>query len=128
MIQEHLLFRSVVSADELALCSGEQKKTFAELNRCVRSVAVVLRQLDLPQGSVVLTCLADKALDWILTLAIHHEGLVSISNLGYSALEAIDAKLIVSDKALQVSQSARTLLIDWRWLESLPLASEDFAP
>lgn len=128
MIQDYLVFRSQVSGNAIAVVSRVRQQTFAELRDRVRAVASDLRQRGLPSGSVVGTCVSDKALDWVLTLAIHHEGLVSCSNLGYSPFEAVDADWLFTDRALKHGDPATTSLVDWAWLDSLPSPASDFGP
>ena len=128
MIQEYLAFRARLSGQATAVVTPERQLTFAELRDRVRAVSAHLRQLGLPSDSVVVTCIADKALDWVLTLAIHHEGLVSCSNLGYTPLEGVDADWCFSDRQLSHGDPARTTLVDWVWLEALPSALGDIQP
>lgn len=128
MIQDYLSFRAQVSGQAVALVSAARQLTFAELRDRVRAASAHLRQLGLPSGCVVLTCIADKALDWVLTLAIHHEGLVSCSNLGYAPLEAVDPGWCFSDRRLEHGDPARTSLVDWTWLEGLPSVAGEVQP
>lgn len=128
MIQDYLAFRSQVSGQATAVVTAARQQSFAELRHSVLAVAAHFRQLGLPSGSVVLTCVADKALDWVLTLAIHHEGLVSCSNLGYAPVESVAADWLFSDRRLSHGDPARTALVDWAWLDSLPSPAPDFGP
>ena len=128
MIQDYLTFRAQVSGQATAVVTAARQLTFAELKDRVRAVAAHLRQLGLPVGSVVVTCLADKALDWVLTLAIHHEGLVSCSHLGYSPLEVVHADWLLSDRKLSHGDPVRTSVVDWAWLDALPSAVADGGP
>ena len=77
MIQHYLAFRAQVSGQATAVVTADRQMSFAVLMERVRAVSAHLRQLNLPAGSLVVTYIADKALDWVLTLAIHHEGLLS---------------------------------------------------
>ena len=128
MIQEYLAFRARLSGQATAVVTPERQLTFADLMERVRAVSAVLRQLGLPSGRVVVTCVADKSLDWVLTLAIHHAGLVSCSNLGYTQLGSVHPDWLFSDRELSHGDRARTTLIDWPWLAALPPAPGDMQP
>jgi long-chain acyl-CoA synthetase len=128
MIQDHLNFRARLSGHDIAIHYGGQAITFEELRDQVRAVAASLRQFDLPPGSIVSTCMADKALDWVLALAIHHEGLVSCSNLGYSSVNAFETDLWITDRALSHGSPARTWQLNADKLAALPAPTADFSP
>ncbi len=128
MIQHYLAFRAQVSGQATAVVTADRQMSFAVLMERVRAVSAHLRQLNLPAGSLVVTYIADKALDWVLTLAIHHEGLVSCSNLGYAPSEIVNSDWRFSDRGLQHGDLTRTSVVDWAWLDALPSASVDIAP
>jgi long-chain acyl-CoA synthetase len=128
MIQDYLLFRARLSPEDPATLGSGPNMTFRELCDRVRAVAAELRRRRLPRGAIVVTCVSDKALDWVLTLAIQHEALVSCSNLGYAAVDAFAYDLLITDRFLAHGTPEKTWLVDAAALSTLPAPGDALAP
>ncbi len=126
---DHLYFYAAYQPDALAIESPNGRMTFGELNTRVRSVAARLRAMSVGAGDIVATHIADRAADWIITLAVMHEAAVSASIFGYLPLPpALCAGHVLSDRALDARDvaGAPVTCVDSSWFE--PAAAVGIAP
>lgn len=85
---EHLAFHARLRPAATALLRTDHRVSYGELIILVRRAARKLRAAGIRPGEVVVTCLPGKYPDWIISLALAHEGAVSCANFGDSPLDA----------------------------------------
>jgi acyl-CoA synthetase (AMP-forming)/AMP-acid ligase II len=117
------LLESAVAAspNASALHTEERTYSFVELRNLATNIARELRDQGLRPGDVVATALPN-AMDWMVTLAAAHEGLLSVSlyhggqasDIGASVVIAVPDRLIVNP-----DPSIRVEVIDEQWIRSL---------
>lgn len=126
---DHLVFRARVEPGSVALQALQRQLTFGQLLRFVRRLGARFRQIGIQPGQVVVTSIPDKYLDWIMTLALSHEGAVSCSNQGHASLEGVLAyDWMITDRAVGHFPARKTIVIDRNWLAALEDPPQPIAP
>jgi acyl-coenzyme A synthetase/AMP-(fatty) acid ligase len=129
---DHLFFYAAYQPDAIAIESPNGRMSFGELHTRVRSVAAKLRAMGVDAGDIVVTHIADRAADWIVTLALMHEAAVSASVFGYLPLPpTLRAARVLSDRVLDplAVAGACVTCLDSSWfdpVESPAVAPRDF--
>ncbi len=111
--------------EAIALVTPSTTYTFAQLRAATRNIAGVLRENGIRAGDIVATKLsADR--EWLLTLALLHEGVVTCSVWEESHADLARASLLITDTSLaDPSVATPRLVIDQKWI--LRAAAEDNA-
>jgi long-chain acyl-CoA synthetase len=116
---EHLVFRAKLQPDGIALQSLSSSTNYRALLALVRKTAERLRQAGVKPGQVVLTCLPNKNVDWIVTLALFHEGAITCSNHGFSETPAeLNVDFSIINKNASFNPPGQAILVDASWFES----------
>lgn len=123
----YLYYRAKFQSDDVGVQGPANNLTWRQLLAAVRGTANQMRQVGLLPGQLVVTCLSDPQLDWIVTLALMHEAIASCATFGQLPPE-LAADFALSTVQLPQVPSDRTLLIDAEWLKNLPPAPENFKP
>ena len=124
-ILDNLFFRAKCQPDNIAIQSVDGAITFRQLQSIVKKLANKFRQLGFQSGQLAITCLPDKQLDWIVTLALAHEALASCSNHGYAPINSdLGVDWVITDKVLSTSVHNQTLLIDAEFIKAVERESE----
>lgn len=91
------LLKSAVSAapDAVALQTEDRTYSFVELHNAATHIARVLREQGLRPGDLVATALPN-AMDWMVTLAAAHEGLLSVSLYHGGQAKEIGAAVVIA--------------------------------
>ncbi|HWQ10980.1 MAG TPA: fatty acid--CoA ligase family protein, partial [Holophaga sp.] len=125
---EYLYFRTRFNGSAIAtqrLGRGLSNTQFLAL---VRGVACKLRNAGVGPRQVVVTCLKNPHTDWILTLALMHEAVVTCSNHGFAPIPAgLSPDLVITEQAMPGVPAGSQLVIDDAWLRELPAVPGDFA-
>ncbi|MBI5279176.1 MAG: long-chain fatty acid--CoA ligase [Burkholderiales bacterium] len=107
---DHLRFRARLDPNGIAMQRLQGQLTHAALYRLVKLYALKFREAGIRPGQLVVTSTVDKALDWIATLALIHEGAVTCSNHGYAPWSAsADYDWMLVDRARHAFDAARTI-------------------
>jgi acyl-coenzyme A synthetase/AMP-(fatty) acid ligase len=132
---DYLVAAAREHADALALVTPTSSFTYAELRRVTRNIAGVLRAHGVRAGDVVATTVSAD-IEWILTLALIHEGVVTCSVWEDAQAERAGISLLITDTAVDASSfSTPRLVIDHAWMlrasdtdnsyEPVPFAGSD---
>lgn len=119
---DFLLYRFRLDPAAIALRRPSGQISFAELLLRVKRVARILRSAGVRPGQVVVTAIADKSLDWIVTLAIFHEAAVSCSYGRYKPWTAPFGYdwIVVDDSGASSPPGGNVIVIERR----MPLSEE----
>ncbi len=128
---EYLYFLAKLQPDAVAVqwVGGEWR--YGQLLALVRAAAGRLRAAGVGPGAHVVTCLPDRAVDWLVTLAAMHEAAVTASTQCYAPVPAaLRADFVVTDLELapDVVGTARVVCIDPSWLQLGSAAPDPGAP
>lgn len=118
---EYLRFRARAQPRSVAIQTLDGGFSYGGLWATVRAMAWKLRQWRALQERVVVTCLGDRQTEWVLTLALMHEGAITCSNHGYAPIPAsLAPDLVITDRAEEIEGAGDTLVLDSAWLDDLP--------
>lgn len=115
---EFLAFRARFQPDWIAMQAPDKRCTFAELHTMVRKLGNHLAKAGVRPGHVVVTAIADKYLDWIMTLALAHEAALSCSNHGHGPIESLDYDWIVTGRPMPHFPPEKTIVFDTAWIQA----------
>jgi long-chain acyl-CoA synthetase len=111
-----------------ALVTTTTSLTFAELRRATRNIAGVLRERGIRAGDIVATMLSPER-EWIVTLALLHEGAVTCSVWEESQLSLVSPSLFINDTpAVGPSRTTPTLVVDDEWIRRASEQDNAYAP
>ena len=85
---DHVVFRAKLQPRAIASQRIGHQLTFAQMMFLAKRFAAQLRKAGVQPGQVVVTAIPDKGLDWLLTLALFHEGAITCSLGGYEPWKA----------------------------------------
>ena len=123
---EHLYFWARVRPDDAAIQRLTGTVTWRELLLRVRGVACKLRRMGIRPNQIAMTWLNSQP-DWIVTLALMHEGVISCATPGVFPGE-LNADWVLSGRPLPPLPSSRVISVDDAWLDDLPQVPQDFRP
>jgi long-chain acyl-CoA synthetase len=113
----------------IAIVNEKRSITYEQLNILVRKFALKFRKMGIQPGDLVVTRLSNT-LDWISTLALISQGVITCSKSGRAAIDpALGAKFLISDGTL-IWNSHNTIILDDAWIadaenSEIGLLSED---
>jgi acyl-coenzyme A synthetase/AMP-(fatty) acid ligase len=113
----------------IAIVNEKRSITYEQLNILVRQFALKFRKIGIQPGDFVVTQLSNT-LDWISTLALMSQGVITCSKSGRVAIDpALGAKFLISDGTL-IWNSNNTIILDDAWIadaenSDVGLLSED---
>jgi acyl-coenzyme A synthetase/AMP-(fatty) acid ligase len=113
----------------IAIVNEKRSITYEQLNILVRQFALKFRKMGIQPGDFVVTRLPNT-LDWISTLALMSQGVITCSKSGRAAIDpALEAKFLISDGTL-IWNSHNTIILDDAWIadaedSEIGLLSED---
>ena len=126
---DHLYFRAKFQPDAIALQSLNSSISNRMLLMLVQKVARKLRERGVKPGHVVVTCLPEKNIDWIVTLALFHEATVTCSNHGYSQIPSeLDVDYFVTKRSIPHFHLDKTIVVDPEWFKQDPTQQTDTDP
>jgi long-chain acyl-CoA synthetase len=112
----------------LALVTPTATFSFAELRRVTRNIAGVLREHGVRAGDIVATKLSAD-IEWILTLALIHEGAVTCSVWEEVHAALVPSALFITDTPVADARlTERTLLIDAEWVRRASVEDNAYEP
>ena len=116
---EHLIFRARISPQAIAVQGHEKSVSYEQLLLIVKGVAKKLRALGIQPQEVVLTCISGMYWEYILTLAMLHEGIVGCAGHSYK-IDGISIKpdWVLSDQMPEDYASEKVIIINGDWLKS----------
>ncbi len=124
---EHLYFRAKCLPNSVAIQRLDGAITYRQLLEVVRSIAFKFRELGVRPSQVAVTCLPNRQMDWIVTLALMHEAAVTCSNHGYSEIpQELGVDWVMTDRAVGGVSEDRMVIIDKSWLKDLQQVPGDF--
>lgn len=124
---DYLLFHASYRGDDIALQGLAFRLSYAQLLPMVRAAAARLRAQGIGPGTTVVTMIADKHIDFIVTLAAMHEGAATMSCVDLSDYPpGIAPTLVVTDRA--IGCAAPCLHIDGAWLSDTTLGGDPTPP
>ena len=116
---EHLIFRARISPRAIAVQGFEKSVTYQQLLQIVKRVAKKLRAEGISPQQVVLTCISRLYWEYILTLAMLHEGMISCAGHSYQREGiGIEPDWVLADQMPENSASKKVILIDGEWFKS----------
>ncbi|HWQ10979.1 MAG TPA: fatty acid--CoA ligase family protein [Holophaga sp.] len=125
---EYLYFRTRYNGGAVATQRLGGGLSNAQFLAMVRGIACKLRNAGVGPRQLVVTCLKNPHTDWILTLALMHEAVVTCSNHGYTPLPAgLSPDLVITERVMPDVPAGSQLVIDEAWLRELPAVPGDFA-
>ena len=99
----------------IAIVNEKRSITYEQLNILVRQFALKFRKMGIQPGDLVVTRLSNT-LDWISTLALMSQGVITCSKSGRAAIDpALEAKFLISDGTL-IWNSHNTIILDDAWI------------
>ena len=99
----------------IAIVNEKRSITYEQLNILVRQFALKFRKMGIQPGDLVVTRLSNT-LDWISTLALMSQGVITCSKSGRAAVDpALEAKFLISDGTL-IWNSHNTIILDDAWI------------
>ena len=99
----------------IAIVNEKRGITYEQLNVLVRQFALKFRKMGIQPGDLVVTRLSNT-LDWISTLALMSQGVITCSKSGRAAIDpALGAKFLISDGTL-IWNSHNTIILDDAWI------------
>ena len=99
----------------IAIVNEKRSITYGQLNILVRQFAIKFRKIGIQPGDLVVTRLSNT-LDWISTLALMSQGVITCSKSGRAAIDpALGAKFLISDGTL-IWNSHNTIILDDAWI------------
>ena len=116
-LYEYLEFRARLEPQAIAIQSLGRALTFQQLHALVKWVAGKLRRTGVQPRQAVVTATTDKELDWVLALALAHEGATSCSNHAYSAWKAsFDYDWLLTDN--EALEGDKAVVVDTSWIRA----------
>jgi acyl-coenzyme A synthetase/AMP-(fatty) acid ligase len=124
----YLGYRALADARRVALIDDHRTISFAQLASIVAGAAIQLRARGVRPGQVVMTELPEKSIDWVLTLALMHEGAVTCSaDEALSGAGSIRPDWRVRRRGAQRADIPE-IIIDQRWLDAATAARASLDP
>ncbi|MBT8606625.1 long-chain fatty acid--CoA ligase [Polynucleobacter paneuropaeus] len=116
---EHLIFRARISPQAIAVQGHEKSVTYKQLLLIVKGVAKKIRDLGIQPQEVVLTCISGMYWEYILTLAMLHEGVVGCAGHSYKIEGiSIEPDWVISDQMPEAYPSEKVIIINGEWFKS----------
>ena len=99
----------------IAIVNEKRSITYEQLNILVRQFALKFRKMGIQPGDLVVTRLSNT-LDWISTLALMSQGVITCSKSGRASIDpGLGAKFLISDGTL-IWNSHNTIILDDAWI------------
>lgn len=116
---KHLISHATLSPDKSAIVSTKLSISFKECLEKVRHLSLKFRKLGIKPGQIVVVIFEDRTLEWLITLALIHEGTVTISH-SYSKLpDELKADFILCDREFDKSLFiAKSQILDQDWFKA----------
>jgi len=90
LLIDYLIFRSKLEPEAIAIKAYDEEITFRQLYILTKKIANKLQEIGVRVGQHISTSIHDRKLDWLITLALFHEGAITCSthldfslNLGF---------------------------------------------
>jgi acyl-coenzyme A synthetase/AMP-(fatty) acid ligase len=101
-----------------AIISLKKEVSFIELSKLVKNLSNNFRKFGIKPGQIIVVCFQDKTIEWIVTLALIHEGVVTVSNHGYAELpNELKPDYILVDRPASHLFPFQTILLDEKWFK-----------
>ena len=126
---DHLVFRARAQPSRPALLWLDKGLSFDQLLEQVRMIAARLRRIGVRPGQIAVTCVPARRVDWALTLALHHEGVITCSNHGLGST-GIDDQVdwVFTVAPVPWVPNERQVLVDREWTEGTRAELADISP
>ncbi|WP_048438541.1 class I adenylate-forming enzyme family protein [Caenimonas sp. SL110] len=116
-LYDHLVFWARLSPKAPALQSLKIELNFLQLLRLTRRFATGLREAGVKPGHVVIVATPNKDIDWIVTLALMHEGAITNSTPGYEAVgSGLAHDWVVTDAPEPKLDGTKTIRLTNEWI------------
>ncbi|MDP3619381.1 MAG: class I adenylate-forming enzyme family protein [Ramlibacter sp.] len=116
---DHLVFWARLSPSAPALQSLKVQLTFLELLRLTRIFAGGLRESGVKPGQVAIVATPNKDIDWIVTLALMHEGVITNSTPDYADVTSGPAHdWVITEAPEPTLAGPRTIRLTGPWIEA----------
>lgn len=120
-----LQFRVKSEPYAIAIKAYGRDISFRQLLILVKKIAHLLRRAGIQPGQRVITSIANRQVEWLITLALLHEATISCSNHGYAPIdEALDFSWHITDDP-QAQASPEIIKLDAAWLDAATKESAD---
>ena len=100
---KYLISHSVSSPDKPAIVSTKLSISFKECLEKVKNLALKFRKLGIKPDQIVVIIFEDRTLEWLITLALIHEGAVTVSHIYYKLPDELKADFILCDREFDKS-------------------------
>ena len=101
-----------------AIISLKKEVSFIELSKLVKNLSNNFRKFGIKPGQIIVVCFQDKTIEWIVTLALIHEGVITVSNHGYAELpNELKPDYILVDRPASHLFPFQTILLDETWFK-----------
>ena len=101
-----------------AIISLKKEVSFIELSKLVKNLSNNFRKFGIKPGQIIVVCFQDKTIEWIVTLALIHEGVITVSNHGYAELpNELKPDYILVDRPASHLFPFQTILLDEKWFK-----------
>jgi long-chain acyl-CoA synthetase len=125
---DYLVATAHSQPEALALVTPTSSFTFAQLHEATRNIAGVLREHGIRAGDIVATQLSADT-EWLITLALIHEGAVTCSVSSAAQAVAVGASVLVTDRPVMPgSILASVLEIDHAWIRRASEVANAYPP
>jgi len=124
---DQLRFQADTRPDAIAIQGLDRGLTFRVVYQRVRQIAHKLREAGVAPGDVVMTSLAGRATDWLVSLALLHEAAIGASGVSAELPDpALQVSWFIADSAIPAWPAEQLIVLDKEWLTNLP--SGDILP
>ena len=111
----------------IAIVNEKRSITYEQLNILVRQFAIKFRKMGIQPGDFVVTRLSNT-LDWISTLALMSQGVITCSKSGRASIDpGLGAKFLISDGTL-IWNSHNTIILDDAWIADAEISEIGLLP
>jgi acyl-coenzyme A synthetase/AMP-(fatty) acid ligase len=111
----------------IAIVNEKRSITYEQLNILVRQFAIKFRKMGIQPGDLVVTRLSNT-LDWISTLALMSQGVITCSKSGRASIDpGLGAKFLISDGTL-IWNSNNTIILDDAWIADAEISEIGLLP
>lgn len=117
-----------VHPQRIAIDDGTSSLSYAALHAMTKRIVARLRETGVRPGDLAINCLPPM-LDWVVTQALFHDACLTCSNHGYTPIDpSLPVRWVFADRQMPVPPSARLIVIDKAWIETLSADVPDVSP
>jgi acyl-coenzyme A synthetase/AMP-(fatty) acid ligase len=113
---KYLILNAKLAPEKPAIISTILTISFKECLERVQHLAIKFRKLGIKPGQIVVVILEDKTVNWLITLALIHEGVITMSEKYFKLPDELNPDLILCDREPDKSLfKAKHLVLDKTW-------------